>query len=184
MIFRDALNGIIEHTQINGYAQGQDAASWFFGSQLKCAAQFASYQEARDYARALGFTAPDTAGTPGYTSVSVFCHHPEAIALAKEEREVAAGKWRAAKKVYVRFGRLPPGGKSTNFRDGIKEAGVSVFRGEQLPNGEVRLLFSRPDEMGSYHLGLNKRKMRIVTGREIGIGSDGEPLLADARYAD
>lgn len=97
---------------------------------------------------------------------------------------VAAAKdrWAKAKPCYVRYGKLPPDGRSRNHADGSLEAGVSVYRGERLPSGEARAIPSTNAEMwGALRLQLTDRELYIVTGDEIGVGSDGEPLLCNAR---
>lgn len=77
---------------------------------------------------------------------------------------------------YIRFGQLPEGGKSWNHMDSRYEAGVSCFRviradGKWLIDGAY----------GSYRaLASSGITCYTVAGEEIGVGADGEPLLARA----
>ena len=79
---------------------------------------------------------------------------------------------------YVRFGHLPKGGKSKNHLTGELEAGVSVF-----PALEKDGLYyiTLPSESMSAWVGLSGCLSEgcafEVSGEEIGIGSDGEPVL-------
>lgn len=56
-----------------------------------------------------------------------------------------------------------------------------MFRGERLPNGEARPIISSNYELGTLMSLSASRDLYIVTGEEIGIGSDGEPVLKNAR---
>ena len=48
---------------------------------------------------------------------------------AAKLEEADAPRWRDAKPCFVRYGPLPPGGRSRNFTTGLLEAGVSVSTG-------------------------------------------------------
>lgn len=77
---------------------------------------------------------------------------------------------------YVRFGELPKSGRSFNSRDNAQENGVSVHRLVKL-DGKWHL-----DEAGAgFNTLTDSRPVYEVSGREIGVGADGEPLLADAK---
>lgn len=106
--------------------------------------------------------------------------HPATQAALEELESIDGEKWANAKPCYVRFGKLPPNGRSRNHADGTLEEGVSVFHGERLPSGEARPLPNTNQELGSL-LSLFTRDLYIVTGEEIGTGSDGEPLIRNAR---
>jgi hypothetical protein len=77
---------------------------------------------------------------------------------------------------FIRFGNIPEGGKSYNHMNESFEDGVSCYRvarvgGKWLIDGAY----------GSYRqMFFSDRPMLEVGGREIGTGSDGEPILADA----
>lgn len=68
-----------------------------------------------------------------------------------------------------RIGKLPEGGRSTNFAEQRMESGVSVLRIVGEPQSDV----------GTYEM-FNPGEKRYVAGYMIGLGSDGEPLLVDA----
>lgn len=87
-------------------------------------------------------------------------------------------------KTYIRYGEIPPDGKSKiHNREGEivgEESGVSVFeyiegRGIVIPYNEIArddfLMLSSKFWINHY----------LVTGDEVGIGSDGEPLLANVK---
>lgn len=93
-----------------------------------------------------------------------------------------ADEWRDAKPCFVRFGPLPAAGRSRNHADGALEAGVSVYRGQRLRDGRARVEpRTNAEIVGHLYLAADARQLYIVAGREIGVGSDGEPLLADCR---
>jgi hypothetical protein len=89
-------------------------------------------------------------------------------------------KWEKGKDVFVRYGDLPEGGKSKDFASGNYEKGVSVFRGKILPDGSLLPMPKTNQELGSL-LTMNKRPMYVVTGDVVGVGADGEPVLANAK---
>ena len=77
-------------------------------------------------------------------------------------------------------GKLPEGGRSKNWAQGTFEKGVSVFRGEVSPKGKFRAL---PDGnvQALEESFIRDRKLYIVEGHKVGIGSDGEPVLRNAQ---
>jgi hypothetical protein len=81
--------------------------------------------------------------------------------------------------VFVRFGGLPKEGRSTNYVTNTLEKGVSVFRAK-LQNGKLELNLSNNSELGTLS-SMTNRPLFIVTGRREGIGSDGEPVLSNAK---
>lgn len=115
----------------------------------------------------------------GWGCVSLL--HPDT--QSELDRLVAASddKWRGASPCYVRLGDLPASGRSRNHADGSNEAGVSVYHGEILPTGEARPLPRHNAELCGLLTMLAERPMYVVTGDEIGTGSDGEPLLANCK---
>ena len=68
-----------------------------------------------------------------------------------------------------RIGKLPTEGRSKNFAEDRMERGVSVLRIVGEPQADV----------GTYEM-FNPGEKRYVAGWLVGLGSDGEPLLADA----
>ena len=83
------------------------------------------------------------------------------------------------KKTYIRYGLIPESGKSYNFRENISENGVSCFEAYKL--GKDYII----DVAGGYFtfLGYAGSKTAYeITGEELlEKGSDGEPLLKDAK---
>lgn len=83
--------------------------------------------------------------------------------------------------VRVRFGYARPGTTSTNHRDGTAEAGLSVYAGWRLPDGQV-VLDLRGLDTTSYLFGaFTSRPAYLATGQDAGRGADGEPLLTRHR---
>lgn len=90
-----------------------------------------------------------------------------------------------SQKQYIRFGEIPPDGKSKirNRTDNTiigEELGVSVFefiegRGIVVPNNTQ----ARDDFLKLTNSWW--KPQYIVIGEEIGVGSDGEPLLRDVK---
>jgi hypothetical protein len=110
---------------------------------------------------------------------------------AKHQREAEEAAWEARRQeilnraekegrpCYIRYGRLPKGGRSYNHRDNYYEAGVSVYHGYAMPDGYI-LKLSGTDAVSALFI-VHGRTAYEVTGQAVGIGSDGEPLLANAR---
>ncbi len=81
---------------------------------------------------------------------------------------------------YVRFGDLPKGGRSRNHLTGELENGVSVYDAVEI-DGQIHVVLPSLDESACVSLsGILRRPMYEVSGRAIGKGGDGEPILADA----
>lgn len=185
MIIRDALNIIVTSAALSGRrsickatnAQGTrtvDKTTWSLRDSAGNAISHATYDAVRDYGLSLGYDMPDSMPpAPTYGSYNVTVRHPEGEStLAAHEAE-----WQDARPIYVRYGKPPKGGKSCNHADGRDEAGVSVFRGQMLPDGRWRTLIG--DNPGSV-MALGRDAYQVA-GREIGTGSDGEPVLADCK---
>ena len=68
-----------------------------------------------------------------------------------------------------RIGKLPTEGRSKNFAEDKMERGVSALRIVGEPQSDV----------GTYEM-FNPGEKRYIAGWLVGLGSDGEPLLADA----
>jgi hypothetical protein len=77
--------------------------------------------------------------------------------------------------LYIRFGRLPRSGRSRNHDTGELEAGVSCYPAVEQ-DGIIQFA---PDGVANplSFLDLIHRPAYLVTGEEVGEGSDGEPLL-------
>jgi len=67
---------------------------------------------------------------------------------------------------FIRHGAPPASGLSTNHRDGTPEEGVSVY---EWKGGEAQYV--------GWHFAIAKRPRYRGTGRIVGWGSDGEPLV-------
>lgn len=79
----------------------------------------------------------------------------------------------APERVYVRFGKWSRTySQSCNHSTGERESGLSVYRAMLAPGNIVVL-----DDVVCESLAGQGRLVFPVTGREVGIGSDGEPLL-------
>ena len=113
-----------------------------------------------------------------------------AAALALAEASVPVGE----EGVFLRFGRLPKGGRSRVHPVGRFEAGVSVFPGRRMRKGKghgveyaVDVPLYLPTELLARQsrtvmaLAANLRPVYVVAAgdglEEVGTGGDGEPLL-------
>ena len=114
----------------------------------------------------------------------------EEVALSRERarrREVApAVSARERAPLYIRFGDVPESGRSRGFAGGW-ERGVSCFRArlEAEPGGAKAYVIDAGDEpllLEQFKtLAVDERREpRLLTGREIGVGDAGEPLLDGA----
>lgn len=85
------------------------------------------------------------------------------------------------KRFYLRYGDLPSGGRSVNHATGKKEAGVSVYAAKWEPvSGRWRL--DGNAELGAALFSAAQgRPVYLVSGEEVGRGSDGEPVLKKAK---
>lgn len=78
-------------------------------------------------------------------------------------------------KKYIRFGEIPENEESINFFSNEHEKGVSVFNyGFNIDN--LRLASSLACRIG--------KKGYVVTGDEVGVGNDGEPLLKNVNIVE
>lgn len=92
------------------------------------------------------------------------------------ETKLTAVKYTPGMAVYVRYGFWSR--KSTNYHTRQDEKGVSVYRGV-VTDGVLQLL---DGEEVSSQLDDQGRLCFPVTGREVDIGSDGEPVLNGVKY--
>lgn len=97
--------------------------------------------------------------------------------------------------VFVRFGALPVaqaaiitnefGGRegmttyrrSYNHREGRPEIGVSVYAAVLSPDGTYVPDYSTVDQVSAMFV-TEEREAILVEGYQIGVGSDGEPIIA------
>lgn len=104
---------------------------------------------------------------PGLTDVEL----AEAQQAVKSFREAPYGN------AYIRFNDLPQSGYSTNYATGEKEAGISCYEARwDLVSGAYKRNGDGLDGAANYYI-MAKSPVYLVTGEEIGRGSDGEPLL-------
>ncbi|MBT9258165.1 MAG: hypothetical protein KM310_00200 [Clostridiales bacterium] len=82
----------------------------------------------------------------------------------------------SGQRVYLRFGGLPSG-YSRNHRDRSVEAGISVWRGWVKGTTAVVDLRQCDGLSAALIIGERARSVYVVQGKEIGQGSDREPLL-------
>ena len=87
-------------------------------------------------------------------------------------------------KVYIRFGQFSKGLRSLNHATRKKERGLSVYNARLEEDGTVSLIVNDPTlkrnplESAAQ---LRGRLVWVVTGREVAVGADGEPLLVEVR---
>lgn len=83
---------------------------------------------------------------------------------------------------YMRFGRIPKDGKSKNHATGNKEKGTSVYEIEKNPlTGTWVLTNNGTDPLGLISLIQSGKTPHLVSGDSAGYGSDGEPVLTNAK---
>lgn len=82
-------------------------------------------------------------------------------------------------KVYLRFGKIPTSGKSYNFRDRFFEKGVSAYEAYKIGGNYI---LNPGGSFFTFISYIGAKQAYIVDGNELDTtGSDGEPLLSDAR---
>lgn len=110
----------------------------------------------------------------GYNAPRINCTHKETQTLIDDATKKVNDKFKNAKKGFIRFGKCPKNGQSTNYRDNTLEAGVSVFEAEFVGK-EYRLLLT--DYLEVTYVAVADRPAYRVYGEIVGAGSDGEPVL-------
>lgn len=113
------------------------------------------------------------ADNPG--SISAIVERHEAAKIMRQR----AAKFAAGSPCYIRFGKLPKGGRSRNHITGELEAGVSVYPAAKVSDGYI--VDMRGIDAGSGLFIVQGRDAYLVTGDVVGMGSDGEPLLANCK---
>lgn len=84
-------------------------------------------------------------------------------------------------RVFMRFGELPPDGKSRNHYLQKTESGVSVFNA-WLSGGSIVPDIQSSGQLHSIQaLARRQGPAYLVTGTPVGKGGDNEPVLRDAR---
>lgn len=111
----------------------------------------------------------------GFGNERIACTHTETQTVMDALKDEQDQRFSGATRGYVRFGELPEGGRSRNYRDDILENGVSCFDAEFSDGGEYRLLLTPVLEVS--YLTVYDRQAYRLYGDVVGTGADGEPLL-------
>lgn len=88
------------------------------------------------------------------------------------------------KKVYIRFGKFSKRDRSINFATGEYERGLSVYNARLETDGSVSLIVNDENLVWTAEDCADRLEGRlafVVTGKEVGRGSDSEPLLRGVR---
>ena len=100
--------------------------------------------------------------------------------LAEARERIKGFKQAPYQNAYIRFGHLPKNGKSKNYATGESEAGVSCYSAEwDMINGCYQRGSEGLDGAALTYL-IKGAEIYLITVKEIGKGSDGEPLIEDA----
>lgn len=102
--------------------------------------------------------------------------HLDALLAA---HNVGAQARSTGKHCYIRYGKLPTGGYSRNHRDGTLEKGVSTYSAYEM-NGTLYVDMAGVDGISAAFI-MGRTDIYIVSGTEVGRGSDGEPILSNAK---
>lgn len=94
----------------------------------------AVFDEAVAQAKAMGYEAVLGKDMEGFPQARLT--HTKAKQLEEADAAAESTKWAGAKPVYLRFGKPPASGYSTDYSSGTREKGVSVYRGQMLPSGK------------------------------------------------
>lgn len=133
--------------------------------------KFANERDMLEFAKKQGYEITEEKKGGYNQKIYKFTH--TATKKAKEEYESSA------KKVFVRYGNLPPGGISKNYLTNTPEIGTSVFNGRLMPDDK---LFIDPNVSSDYgFLLFSTRPIFIVDGEVVGLGSDGEPVIKNPK---
>jgi hypothetical protein len=115
----------------------------------------------------------------GWDTIISYPHHgcpPVIDCIHRDTAHALSDHERGAVDCYIRYGDLPRGGRSRNHDTNEYESGISVYRGKMYPDGSWAV--DAGINQGAWCL-FSNRPVYLVSGREIGTGSDGEPVLAD-----
>ena len=83
--------------------------------------------------------------------------------------------------LYIRYGDLPEGGRSTNYVPGKKENGVSVYPAKYDVQTGAIIFDGAIASPGTLAYLMTDRVPHLVSGQYAGVGSDGEPCALPAR---
>lgn len=154
--------------------------------------RYDSFEDARAYLVGKGFRVPESMPAAGPYSPygshlyekEIKVEHPLARKLADDLAVyIAAFDKLPGEAVFARFGDLPKGGRSKDHASDRMEKGVSAYRAKLLPigDGDVVSLDLRTNQEEVGNLFLRDRPLYLVSGDEVGVGADGEPVLANAK---
>jgi len=179
MVYRDALGKPEPRATVSVFGGGSDAYYALTAASDSPTRRWAIDIPVADIVRQLDADGYDcTVGKDGYNRPVIQCVHRATAAAQscgndRNPRDAELG--------YIRFGALPPSGRSRNHADGSLETGVSVLRARIWADGYCEVLASQPAQIADTLALQGKRPVYRVWGDEMGIGSDGEPLLRVSR---
>lgn len=84
-------------------------------------------------------------------------------------------------KNFIRFGKFPLTKHSYNYRDDFYENGLSVYYAGQVGNQIYPIVPTHTNSLLTYTSISYRWPACLVSGEQCGIGSDGEPVIKDAR---
>jgi hypothetical protein len=105
---------------------------------------------------------------------AAWADHEAAAEMLNRHRLAATGT-----QVYLRFGKLPRSGYSTNHTTGEPEPGISVYEGRKVGN-RYYLILTDVDASSALFC-VWGRQAYLVTGEVAGFGSDGEKCLFNCK---
>lgn len=100
----------------------------------------------------------------------------------RQAAELRAEAEASGRRCFLRIGAPPASGRSLDHRDGRAEDGVSVYAGWCLPGDRYVIDLRGVDVISSLFIISDDAPVYEVTGTVLDtVGSDGEPLLTQAR---
>jgi hypothetical protein len=86
-------------------------------------------------------------------------------------------------KIFIRYGNLPRRGRSTDYASGKREKGVSVYDATRdlLTDSVWPNLLGGALPAAAIVRGAESAPVYLVSGRKVGIGTDGEPLIKEVK---
>ena len=83
---------------------------------------------------------------------------------------------------YIRFGNIPQGERSYNYRDEFLEAGLSCIK--YFKKGRSHFVDVSGISAAFFLGGFHERNAFIIEGKQISTGSDGEPVVRKVRIME
>ena len=115
--------------------------------------------------------------TNGFARPFIRATHRETAKALSDAIAKAEAIFADAERGYIRYGELPKGGRSYNYRDNRYEAGVSCIPAEFASDGSWRPIHNAATKIDQLAYEAKGVQVYRVWGTEVGTGSDGEPLL-------